>query len=837
MKDNIEKLKYSLLNNRPNLFLGAGFSLGAKHNGNSITIPSGKELKRNIITDILGYSIGSKEYNELDTQPLCKVCSFTVNEKGRDELYKYLYATFKNVKPEEYHRIYVRYPWNKIYSTNIDDIVENACVIEKIPLDVYNTKSSFYPKKDKGLLLYKLHGCVNNMKAGIIFDEAEYIGSILDRTDCRFGTLSVEFQTKDFVFVGSDFDDFNISYYLNLYSANTTDSGRGNLFFINPKPTLTFKNRIKAVGGILITYTAEEFADLLASIMADLVNTNPVKQLYDGYLRVKYLKDNIGSDEMHYDSYLYLGANPKWPDIFYEWDIILSDAIQSFTSALNSFENDNYQTLVYAIYGKGYCGKSVLIKRLANCLLAANYDVISYEGRDFDPNRIIKYIKQASNSKFALVVDDASYIYSQFEYICKNIHKKVSKKIKLCIVSSSRVYYHKKRKYSLAEINCVEYEMALKIDDVIAQKIVDKLDDKGYLGRVLLEYATRESRISYIKKYSDIASAIFAITYGKDFKRRFTVDVDNILKDGNYRDSLIKLAIFQRMQLPYCPRELFVQTYQGRTIGILERLENILRDNNHQRLELKNNFIGDVILRNSSEYEIINNLKEILINISSLVENTSNSYWNEIQSILMRDKMVRDVLKINPALFKDMLYGIKNYYSNNYNYWLQLGIAEQLSDDYEKALIHFNQAQTYGPNSYMVKNALGRNYILQAIEEKDDEMAISLFDKGKAILMDLIKNREEYQAKAYSIHTYVAGLMKFYKIKRHLKVPASAIKEADSFINTICTKYTDDPMFELLKRNFVQFTLQNSSKATYSLEVLQSKYQPRETGEIDFIYN
>lgn len=262
-----------------------------------------------------------------------------------------------------------------------------------------------------------------------------------------------------------------------------------------------------------------------------------------------------------------------------------------------------------------------------------------------------------------------------------------------------------------------------------------------------------------------------------------------------------------------------------------------MRNTNCQRLELKNNFIGDIILRNSSDSEIINNLKDILINISSLVENASNSYWNEIQSVLMRDKMVRDVLKVDPALFKKMLYGIKSYYSDNYNYWLQLGIAEQLSYDYEKALIHFNQAQTYGPNSYMVKNALGRNYILQAIEEPDDEMATSLFNQGKDILRNLIRNREEYQARAYSIHTYVVGLMKFYTVKKHLKVPSSAIKEADSFVNTICTKYADDPMFESLKRKFIQFTLQYSSHVTYSLQMLQSQYQPGETDKIDFIYN
>lgn len=80
----------------------------------------------------------------------------------------------------------------------------------------------------------------------------------------------------------------------------------------------------------------------------------------------------------------------------------------------------------------------------------------------------------------------------------------------------------------------------------------------------------------------------------------------------------------------------------------------------------------------------MNNLKELLVYISPYVENTSSSYWNEMQSVLMRDKLLKDKLKVNQKDLKAIFYEIKDYYSNNYNYWLQLGIAEQLDKDYEK---------------------------------------------------------------------------------------------------------------------------------------------------------
>lgn len=816
---NLEKLKYSLKHNNPNLFLGAGFSLGAKQK-NNLPIPSGAELKKMIISNILGISEQDNEYDEVLNSSLCSVCTFAQNGGKKEELSAYLQSIFQGVKPADFHLSYVRYPWHNIYSTNIDDVIEQACKSVAQSVVVHVEKHNPQISKEGELTLYKLHGCVNNPKEGFIFDEEEYVDSVLNRTDHKFGNLAIEFQTKDFIFVGSNFDDFNIKYYLKLYGSTSSKSGRGTLFFVNPKPSYALKSSIKKEGGILIEQTAEEFALLLDEVLQDLNHTDESRLLYNGFLRLKSLKEKMAveAEANSYNTNFYMGAAPRWGDIIYDWDIQLPPALEAFRNSLSSFDTDENSALVYTVYGGGCSGKSTLIKRLAMELLDANYEVILYEGKIFDSKRLLQYIEKSNYERYALVIDDASYNYQHIAYLCKNI----ARGIKLCVLSASGKFLHNKRRYCLSEVCNVEYELAIRPDTSIAEATVDKLKTKGYLGSILRECPTPKEQIRYVGTFWNVAEAIFAITHGRNFKLRFTNQVAQIFQDANYRGALIKLALFRKMQLAYCPRELFVTLYKRETDAILNKMEDLLKEPDSLRLEIKNDYIANVILKKSSEEERIEALKDLLTGISPMVENTSSSYWNEIQSVLMREKLICENLHIRSPHLKKMLYEIRDYYHENYNYWLQLGIAEQQTGDYEKALIHFDQAQVYNPNSYMVKNAIGRNYIQQAIKERDDEVAKRLFETGKEMLFELITNREEYQARAYSTHTYLTGLMNFYGKKQRLKISSRDLQEAKSLITKIYAKYKDDPIFKRLNAQFTQFSLQNSRSC--NLEELKSAY-------------
>lgn len=77
-KDVEAKLERCLRTN-PILFTGAGFSFGAE-NSQGGRIPSGDQLKKKILSNLLAFDESSTEYNELLQCTLSQVCEFAKSE-------------------------------------------------------------------------------------------------------------------------------------------------------------------------------------------------------------------------------------------------------------------------------------------------------------------------------------------------------------------------------------------------------------------------------------------------------------------------------------------------------------------------------------------------------------------------------------------------------------------------------------------------------------------------------------------------------------------------------------------------------------------------------------
>ena len=111
-KDYIERLKLVLINETPILFLGAGFSLGAKTKS-GIDIPKGQELKKIILEDFLKLSKESNDYKELIEYPLSQVCQYCSNKHSSDYLTDYLTNFFSYTQPSKTHLKLTNYFWKK----------------------------------------------------------------------------------------------------------------------------------------------------------------------------------------------------------------------------------------------------------------------------------------------------------------------------------------------------------------------------------------------------------------------------------------------------------------------------------------------------------------------------------------------------------------------------------------------------------------------------------------------------------------------------------------------------------------------------------------------------
>lgn len=122
------------------------------------------------------------------------------------------------------------YKWSKIYTVNIDDIIENVCREANLDILLHNSKTKSTLSKYGNLEVFKLHGCVNNPSEGVTFSTQQYIDSMIKSSDFRFTSLSLDMLTRPVIIVGATFDEINIDYYLKIYENAGYSSLRGSIF-------------------------------------------------------------------------------------------------------------------------------------------------------------------------------------------------------------------------------------------------------------------------------------------------------------------------------------------------------------------------------------------------------------------------------------------------------------------------------------------------------------------------------------------------------------------------------------------------------------------------------
>lgn len=166
------------------------------------------------------------QYEELISYSLSKICQFAEYEKSKEHLTDFLTEIFKYLQPSSFHYYFTNYPWRRIYTTNIDDLVEN--IFRKNNKDLLKQNSRRKSTlANENTEYIKLHGCVDNPSEGYTFSSEEYIDSIQRSNDYRFSSLSLDMQTQNFIFIGTNFDEFNIDYYLKLYENAGYYSSKG----------------------------------------------------------------------------------------------------------------------------------------------------------------------------------------------------------------------------------------------------------------------------------------------------------------------------------------------------------------------------------------------------------------------------------------------------------------------------------------------------------------------------------------------------------------------------------------------------------------------------------
>lgn len=796
MSDELEvkELKSSLIGNCPTLFLGAGFSRDAICD--SGTMPTGKEICFELIQNFVIDKVNQKEitemeYNEIAQYKIRELCSCIDDMYGgKTAREKFLTERLKNARAksvfnnEGFHGYLVDYPWKRIYTVNIDDLVENIYENVKKSYSSYGLKEYIPNSIAENMMLIKLHGDVKKPDAGYIFSKDEYNELITKKIDLGLMAFTGElYSTSDIIFIGASLDEPDFEYYLQLYGSLQLQSNKNKLFFIEPYPSLALKQKAKNLNASIIEWTTEQFLRFLHTLNYAPDEVKKVRMELN-YSKIFRLDDIMQIFKKPYESSIYQGFNCSWQDVFESWTFE-NDTLILAKNRLEELIARKSTTKCFCIYGGSFSGKSTLLKQLGVYLHNQDYEVMEYKGGYINRNVIKKYINKTDFSQYAIIIDNASYYYNEIEKMFQDnyLGKTV---VFLC---ASRIYYHNRKKYYL-EGNCyTDFECTDIITDSDAKIIEKKLSDKKYLSS-LIELPRTKRQQEILRKRS-IVSLIIDLTYGKGILKKLKrkmLDVSHLSRDEIRL--LLEIAIFDKADIEYYPMELFNERY-GKAVNLavnidiknLKIVDYIRYDD--QGISLRNSLFQDEIIKKNRQ-QVYGIIKELLIFISRYVHEGNNDIWIIVFQSLLKEKKLSDQFIFSIKEIGNLLYELKDYFENISYYWLQLGIYEQQNGDFAKALSHLKFAQHIQPNSFKIKHAIARNYLKFANSQTNVSEALVLFDTGERLIKELIYSKDFYikKAKPFSISCYVTEKVKLIR-KFKVDVATKELCEIRDILNEV----------------------------------------------------
>lgn len=622
--------------------------------------------------------------------------------------------------------------------------------------------------------------------------------------DYRFSSFAQDIQTENIIFVGFNMNEINFDYYLNLYGVVNGQTKNGQLYFINPRPSKMFISKIQNLGGHIIPWTTDEFAAFLKESVS-LPTTEEQNYSLDGFLHVNNIYETKKAFK-GYDSHLYFGNVPEWRDVIFDWDFINPSIDRIASNILTFMSNSHKSHLVVSLAGKSLSGKSVYLKRLGLKFMREDWCVYDFVGRRFDSYNFIQHCSNLEDDHIVLLIDNASFFYMTINSLVKKFPNSKS----LLILLTSRPYFHNRKRYNLVSLdNYMEISLDEKQDynqrRIFAENIASRLDEKGLLGS--LKAKNMDERVSEIMRIDDVSTLLYQITQGQSYRDRQISSYNGIIqsKQGLRYDFLLLLAIFQKMDLPYLPLEVLSSWNTDKYNELLSSCTDIIKkvtDNNG--VMLRNNILTNIIFARADYQKVMSLIRDVLIIVSPQVSDTIHSYWNEIQSTLMKGKMLRKNLNLKNGTVKNLLFDIKPYYNDDFNYWLQVGLAEQIDKDYEKALNHFRQAESLSYNSYLVQNAIARNFLRHANSCNDRNEAEPLFLEGKRLMFNLINERDEYQVKAFSTHSFIFEQITFWR-NFNMTPSTNEITQIFDMLKNILKVDPNDSMAKNVNNMFIRF--------------------------------
>lgn len=779
-KTQSEYLLRRLQRNEVVLFVGAGFSIGAK-NYNNENLPTGRQFSEKIWKFI---SMPG-DYDETNLQTMYEL--LLTKGKKIDDVKRFLNGEFI-VKdfPEFYKFISLPY-WYKIYTTNIDNLLEKIYQSSEQKPQIIKFPKDEYREVDKSLeniqIVY-LNGKLPCEPNELIFSRKQYSRNF-NSLHPLYHQFVNDYSTTTTIFLGTSIDEPIFEQY--IAARETRKSGiteyRPQSFLIDPFISPAKKSLLKDLYNIEpINATAEEFISWLhknkesflskidtlkitfpsLSELYEKSSEKTIRQLGNSFndFSQGFSKINpFGVARMKSKNFL-LGTSPTWNDIYNNLDAPRKITQVLFEKVEEGFIDEPEKLLVFALLGSAGCGKSTILKRLG-LLLSQNGRTVFLSYSEYLPDwqSIVQTIN-GLNQKVILIFDNADLILTQLPNLVEELQ--------ICdvppiIIISTRTNIFDRLTCKLEPIaNFYQYDTPnLDRDEII--EVINRLEENNLLGH--LKGMSTSDRIREFEQRSkkQILVAMREATKGESFDEIIKSEFHEIVPlEAKFLTACIALTTDAGFTISKQDFVGFSDSSPAETLYYLERnLHNVVikAGPNQDRLLLRHRTIAEFIINNCLD---IVALKKVYLRIlSSLAPEINVHDWQSRKFSLYKEIInhykVYKRFKLNIDHARELYESLVTYFNYDFQFWLQYGSLEMegKGGSLELAENYLSQALSLKPSNCYIKNALANLYYRKSIETKNLGESISFREEANRIINEVfsLKNFDD----AYTYHIYCKG--------------------------------------------------------------------------------
>lgn len=756
-----EAIKYALDGDAV-LFVGSGFSFGAT------SLSGGKPLSGRDLAKEL-YRLADVDAEDSD---LTNASQFYIQKFGEANLAQFCREMFTIRSPAPHHLGIINLPWQRIYTTNYDDLVERSGVEVGRVITALTPSDSPDRYLSNSKICLHINGLISRLGTGDLSGDFKltfksYLTDAFNDTPwLRVFRQDLQL-ARSVIFIGYSMYDWNLAQIV-----HAQDIQSKTVFITGPdlKPNSPDALRLPHFGS-LYPIGVGAFSEMVAQVNSSYVPTPPLNR----FLALEEVKVEVSAQSP---------SNADVEKLFLYGDVdkkLIGSTSATMLPRCYLVEREVVADAVKVVIGGDDVlitselgnGKSIISEQIGLKLSALGWSVYKVTEDTRQAKKEFGYLR-SKESPIAIIIDGYIPLLDFIDFVSI---RRVGKNIKFILTARSHAH----------EAYLERLENALHVQHV------HELDG---------DFITKEdakSLVSMIDAYG-LWAELSALP---DVKRMRAIDIECA---SQFHQVLLKLyeapQIASRIKVLFAEikpevRRLAIAVFLVKISG-LEVQKFLINDllENSPLISLSNNdkysirFLwsensGHIRLKSSvlAEYFLtsLGDASEVLAVLTGMflkadgADKTENSdvakYGYFMRSVMtyssLQKMLPRNGLSVAVVKFYEDVQQTK-FAKKNPHYWLQYAIARmalQEGNTLEQVEQYFKSAYEFARlrvnyNTYQIDNHFARFRLEQAIQHQDSQQAFLLYLDAKAILLKQMLNEAKHYP--YRVATSVANVVSIH---------------------------------------------------------------------------